>query len=46
MPEEYRFTGRSRQPATDAFNAMLDYSYGVFYSLLETTAVRRLCLRR
>jgi len=39
MPEEYRFTGRSRQPATDAFNAMLNYSYGVLYSLVERALI-------
>src|SRR5262249_19699913 len=32
VPEAYRFEGRSRQPAKDAFNAMLNYSYGVLYS--------------
>ncbi len=39
MPEEYRFTGRSRQPATDPFNAMLNYSYGVLYSLVERALI-------
>lgn len=39
MPEEYRFTGRSRQPATDAFNAMLNYAYGVLYSLVERALI-------
>jgi len=35
MPERYRFTGRSRNPAKDEFNAMLNYGYGVLYSLVE-----------
>ena len=35
MPERYRFTGRSRSPAKDEFNAMLNYGYGVLYSLVE-----------
>ena len=39
VPEEYRFNGRSRQPATDPFNAMLNYSYGVLYSLVERSLI-------
>lgn len=35
MPERHRFTGRSRSPAKDEFNAMLNYGYGVLYSLVE-----------
>ncbi len=35
MPERYRFPGRSRSPAKDEFNAMLNYGYGVLYSLVE-----------
>jgi CRISP-associated protein Cas1 len=35
MPERYRFPGRSRNPARDEFNALLNYSYGVLYSLVE-----------
>src|SRR6185437_8148982 len=31
VPEAYRFEGRSRQPAKDGFNAMLNYTYGVLY---------------
>jgi CRISPR-associated protein Cas1 len=39
VPEPYRFAGRSRQPAQDAFNAMLNYAYGVLYSLLEKATI-------
>jgi CRISPR-associated protein Cas1 len=39
VPEAFRFTGRSRQPALDEFNAMLNYSYGVLYSLVEKACV-------
>lgn len=39
MPEEYRFGGRSRRPAVDPFNAMLNYAYGVLYSLVERSLV-------
>ncbi|MDD4580736.1 MAG: CRISPR-associated endonuclease Cas1 [Methanothrix sp.] len=35
MPERYRFAGRSRSPARDEFNALLNYSYGVLYSMVE-----------
>lgn len=35
MPERYRFAGRSRNPARDEFNALLNYGYGVLYSLVE-----------
>lgn len=35
IPDPYKFSGRSRQPAKDEFNAMLNYSYGILYSLVE-----------
>ncbi len=39
VPEGYRFNGRSRQPARDAFNATLNYGYGVLYSLVEKACI-------
>jgi len=39
MPEAYRFEGRRRQPARDPFNAVLNYSYGVLYSLVERACI-------
>ena len=39
MPEAFRFDGRSRNPARDAFNAMLNYGYGVLYSLVEKACI-------
>ncbi len=39
MPEAYRFEGRSRHPAKDGCNAMLNYTYGVLYSLVEKACV-------
>lgn len=39
MPERFRFNGRSRNPAADEFNAMLNYGYGVLYSLLERACI-------
>jgi CRISP-associated protein Cas1 len=39
MPERYRFEGRSRNPAKDEFNAMLNYGYGMLYSLVEKACI-------
>ena len=39
VPEGYRFDGRSRQPARDGFNAMLNYSYGVLYGLVDRACI-------
>jgi CRISPR-associated protein Cas1 len=39
VPEAYRFTGRSRHPAQDEFNALLNYAYGVLYSLVEKACI-------
>jgi CRISPR-associated protein Cas1 len=39
VPEEYRFCTRSRQPAVDPFNAMLNYAYGVLYSRVERALI-------
>lgn len=35
LPPDYRFSGRSRRPAADAFNAFLNYAYGILYSRVE-----------
>lgn len=35
LPEEYRFNGRSRQPARDPFNAFLNYGYAILYGKTE-----------
>lgn len=39
IPLDYRFSGRSRRPAKDGFNAMLNYSYGVLYSRVERALI-------
>lgn len=39
IPERFKFDGRSRQPAKDEFNAMLNYSYGILYSLVEKACI-------
>ncbi len=39
LPEGYRFAGRSMRPAQDAFNAFLNYAYGVLYSKIEKSLI-------
>jgi len=39
VPEHFAFNGRSRQPAKDEFNAMLNYGYGVLYGTVEKAVV-------
>ena len=39
LPDRYRFEGRSRNPAKDEFNAMLNYGYGILYSLVEKACI-------
>ena len=39
MPEKYIFKGRSRQPAKDSFNAVLNYCYGILYSRIEKACI-------
>ncbi|MBC6995253.1 CRISPR-associated endonuclease Cas1 [Neolewinella lacunae] len=40
VPEAYRFAGRSQHPATDDFNAMLNYGYGMLYGKIEGVLIR------
>lgn len=39
LPTEYQFKGRSARPAQDAFNAFLNYAYGVLYSKVERALI-------
>jgi CRISPR-associated protein Cas1 len=39
MPEKWRFKGRSRDPARDGFNCLLNYGYGVLYSRVERSCI-------
>lgn len=39
LPTEYQFRGRSSRPAQDAFNAFLNYAYGIMYSKIEKTLI-------
>jgi len=35
IPDRFKFDGRSRSPAKDEFNCLLNYGYGVLYSMVE-----------
>ena len=35
LTKKYQFNGRSSRPAEDAFNAFLNYGYGILYSRIE-----------
>lgn len=39
MPDPWKFNGRSRDPAHDAFNCLLNYGYGVLYSQVEKACI-------
>ena len=39
MPERFKFDGRSRMPAKDEFNCLLNYGYGVLYSMVEKACI-------
>jgi len=39
FPKGYQFNGRSFRPAKDAFNAFLNYGYGVLYSRVEKALI-------
>ncbi len=39
MPDRFTFNGRSRNPAKDEFNTLLNYAYGVLYSLVEKACI-------
>ena len=40
LPSVFQFSSRSRQPAKDAYNALINYAYGIFYGITEG-AIRR-----
>ena len=40
LPKRYRFAQRSRRPARDRFNALLNYGYGVLYTEVERCLLR------
>jgi CRISP-associated protein Cas1 len=39
MPDRCKFSGRSRMPARDEFNCLLNYAYGVLYSMVEKACI-------
>lgn len=39
MPDIWKFNGRSRDPAKDAFNCLLNYGYGILYSQVEKACI-------
>ena len=39
LPKEFVFIGRSRNPAKDPFNCLLNYAYGVLYSEVERACI-------
>lgn len=39
IPERFKFDGRSKNPAKDEFNCMLNYAYGVLYGLVEKSCI-------
>jgi len=39
MPDGFKFKGRSRNPAKDEFNCLLNYAYGVLYSMVEKSCI-------
>lgn len=39
MPDRFKFNGRSRMPAKDEFNCLLNYGYGVLYSMVEKACI-------
>jgi len=40
LPFRYQFSGRSRHPALDMVNSMLNYVYGILYGHIESALIR------
>jgi CRISPR-associated protein Cas1 len=40
LPPAYQFGARTRQPALDMFNCLLNYAYGMLYGTVETALIR------
>lgn len=39
LPENFQFDGRSRDPAEDYFNCLLNYGYGMLYGMVERACI-------
>ena len=40
LPKALQFENRNRQPATDIFNALLNYAYGILYGKVEGALIK------
>ncbi len=40
LPEQYKFEKRTQHPATDIFNAVLNYGYGMLYGKVEGALIK------
>ncbi len=40
LPQEYKFYQRTKHPAKDIFNALLNYGYGMLYGKIEAELIR------
>lgn len=40
MPAEYKFEQRTQHPATDMFNCLLNYGYGILYGKIEGSLIK------
>lgn len=40
LPPTYQFSERSQHPATDPFNALLNYGYGILYGKIEGALIK------
>ena len=40
IPEKYRFTSRTQNPAMDIANALLNYGYGILYGKIEGALIK------
>ncbi|MEQ8198535.1 MAG: CRISPR-associated endonuclease Cas1, partial [Clostridiaceae bacterium] len=39
IADKYSFNGRSKNPANDPFNCMINYAYGILYSNVESSCI-------
>jgi CRISP-associated protein Cas1 len=40
LPQKYQFNGRSKRPAYDNFNALLNYLYGILYAQVHLALIK------
>lgn len=40
LPQAYQFSERSQHPALDSFNCLLNYAYGILYSIVEGALIK------